>query len=184
MLDCQIVRSLDRQFLLSLDHQIARTIIRSLYSVCNFQSMKSSVKLNGLLPKFFCYITWLLHQLIRRDTGRLANEAFTLNPFVSSKQLLNGLKITNCIIRSLDCQIIRLLVHQIVRSVDCYIIRSLDHQIIRLLYYYIVRSLDRQIIRLLDHQIGRMLDHKIINRQTIGSLDYQIVKSLTLQIVK
>ena len=172
MLDCQIVRSLDRQFLLSLDHQIARTIIRSLYSVCNFQSMKSSVKLNGLLPKFFCYITWLLYQLIRRDTGRLANEAFTLNPFVSSKQLLNGLKITNCIIRSLDCQIIRsldqqiviLLDHQIIRSLDCYIITSLDHQIVRsldcqiirlgecwIIRSLIVRPLDRQIIRLLNH---------------------------------
>ena len=44
---------------------------------CNFQSMKSPVEMNSLLSKFFCYITWLLYQLIRRDTGRLANEAFT-----------------------------------------------------------------------------------------------------------
>ena len=42
-----------------------------------------------------CYITWLLYQLIRGDTGRLANEVFTWNPIVSSKQKLNGLKITN-----------------------------------------------------------------------------------------
>ena len=33
--------------------------------------MKSPVELNSLLSKFFCYITWLLYQLIRRDTGRL-----------------------------------------------------------------------------------------------------------------
>ena len=65
-------------------------------SVCNFQSMKSSVEFNILLSKFFCYMTWLLYQLIRRDTGRLANEAFTSNLIVSSKQQLNGLKITNC----------------------------------------------------------------------------------------
>ena len=57
--------------------------------------MKSPVELNSLLSKFFCYITWLLYQLIRRDTGRLANEALTSNPIVSSKQQLNGLKITN-----------------------------------------------------------------------------------------
>ena len=46
-------------------------------TVCNFQSMKSPMELNSLLSKFFYYITWLLYQLIRRDTGRLANEAFT-----------------------------------------------------------------------------------------------------------
>ena len=64
-------------------------------TVCNFQSMKSPVELNSLLSKFFCYITWSLYQLIRRDTARLANEAFTSNPIVSSKQELNGLKITS-----------------------------------------------------------------------------------------
>ena len=37
--------------------------------------MKSPVELNSLLSKFFCYITWLLYQLTRRDTGQLANEA-------------------------------------------------------------------------------------------------------------
>ena len=58
--------------------------------------MKIPVELNGLLSKFFCYITWLLYQLIRRDIGRLANEAFMSNPIVSSKQKLSGLKITNC----------------------------------------------------------------------------------------
>ena len=68
-----------------------------LYTVCNFQSMKSPLELNSLLSKFFCYITWLLYQLIRRDSGRLAHEAFTSNAIVSSKQWLNGLKITNCI---------------------------------------------------------------------------------------
>ena len=37
-------------------------------SVCNFQSMKSPLELNGVLSKFFCFITWLLYQLIRRNT--------------------------------------------------------------------------------------------------------------------
>ena len=64
-------------------------------SVCDFQSMKSLVELNSLLSKFFCHITWLLYHLIRRDTGRLAIETFTSNHIVSSKQKLNGLKITN-----------------------------------------------------------------------------------------
>ena len=58
----------------------------TLFSVCNFQSTKIPVELNSLLANFFCYITWLLYQLITRDTGRLANEAITLN----------ALKITNC----------------------------------------------------------------------------------------
>ena len=37
----------------------------------------------------------LLYHLIRRDSGRLANEVFMSNPIVSSKQWLNGLNITN-----------------------------------------------------------------------------------------
>ena len=60
--------------------------------------MKIPEELNSLSSKFFCYITWLLYQLIRRDTERLANEAFTSNSIVSLKQKLNGLKITNCIV--------------------------------------------------------------------------------------
>ena len=36
-----------------------------------------------------------LYHLIRRDSGQLANEAFTSNPIVSLKQWLNSLKITN-----------------------------------------------------------------------------------------
>ena len=35
----------------------------------------------------------LLYHLIRRDTGRLANEVFTSNPIVSSKQWLGSLKL-------------------------------------------------------------------------------------------
>ena len=64
------------------------------------------MELNGLLSKFFCYITWLLYQLIRRDTGRLANEDFASNPIVPWKQL-NGLKITNwfCYITWLDATV-------------------------------------------------------------------------------
>ena len=57
--------------------------------------MESPVELNSLLSKLFCYITWFIIHLIRPDSGRLANEAFTTNPIASSKQWLNGLKITN-----------------------------------------------------------------------------------------
>ena len=60
-------------------------------SVCNFQSIKNFVELNSLFSKFFCYITWFVISL-RRDSGRLANEAFTSNPIVSWKQQLNRLK--------------------------------------------------------------------------------------------
>ena len=41
----------------------------------------------------------LLCHLIRRDSGRLPNRAFTSNPIVSSKQWLNGSKIANCLER-------------------------------------------------------------------------------------
>ena len=54
-----------------------------------FQSMKSPVELNSLLSKFFCYIAWLLYQLIRRETGRLANEAFMSNPISFNYKLLS-----------------------------------------------------------------------------------------------
>ena len=37
----------------------------------------------------------MLYHLIRRDYGRLANEALMSNPIVSLKQWLNGLKIAN-----------------------------------------------------------------------------------------
>ena len=43
----------------------------------------------------FVISSGLLYHLIRRDSRRLANEAFTSNPIVSSKQLLNVLKIPN-----------------------------------------------------------------------------------------
>ena len=59
--------------------------------------MKNPVELNSLLSKFFCYITRLPYELVKRDTGRLANEAITSNPIVSSKQKLNGLKIVSCL---------------------------------------------------------------------------------------
>ena len=55
--------------------------LRILIQVCSFQSMKSPMELNSLFLKFFCYTPGL----IRRDTGRLANEAFTSNPIVSSE---------------------------------------------------------------------------------------------------
>ena len=55
-------------------------------AVCNFQSMKSSVKLNSLYQNSFVISPGSLYHLIRRDPGRLANEAFTSNPIVSLKQ--------------------------------------------------------------------------------------------------
>ena len=41
------------------------------------------------------YQNSFVYHLIRPDSGWLANEVFTSNPIVSSKQWLNGLKITN-----------------------------------------------------------------------------------------
>ena len=80
-----VIVSKDTNVLILLVYMYALKNITS-KSVCNFQSMKSLVELNSLLSKFFCYITWLLYHLIRRDIGRLTNEAFTSNPIVSSKQ--------------------------------------------------------------------------------------------------
>ena len=40
-------------------------------SVCNFQSIKSSVELNSPFSKFFCYITWFAI-LLRCDSRRIA----------------------------------------------------------------------------------------------------------------
>ena len=57
-----------------------------LNAVCNFQSMKSPVELNNLYENSFVISPGLLHHLIRRDAGRLTNEAFTSNTIVSSKQ--------------------------------------------------------------------------------------------------
>ena len=63
-----------------------RNRLHATLSVCNFQSMKSSVELNSLLSIFFDISPGQLYHLIRRDAGRLANEVFTSNPIVSSKQ--------------------------------------------------------------------------------------------------
>ena len=57
--------------------------------------MKTPMELNSLLWNFFCYTPGLLYRLIRRDYGRLVNEAFRSIRIVSFKQKLNGLKITN-----------------------------------------------------------------------------------------
>ena len=64
-------------------------------SVSNFQSMKITVELNTFSQNSFVVSPGLLCHLIRRDTERLANEAFTSNPIVSSKQQFSHLKITN-----------------------------------------------------------------------------------------
>ena len=63
-------------------------------------TLKSPVKLNSFFSKFFV----ISPGLIRRDTGRLANEAFTSDLLVCSKQWLTGLKITNCSCGSLKIE--------------------------------------------------------------------------------
>ena len=50
-------------FILSILELLVKSLSRQeaillLYSVCNFQSMKSPVELNSLFLTFFCYITW------------------------------------------------------------------------------------------------------------------------------
>ena len=67
-------------------------------AVCNFQSMQTPVELIAFYQNSFVISTGLVYYLIRRDSGRLANEAFKSNSIVSSKQWLNGLKITNWVI--------------------------------------------------------------------------------------
>ena len=54
----------------------------SLESVCSFQSMKGSVKVNNLLLKYFV----VSPGLIKRDAEGIENEAFTSNPIVSFKR--------------------------------------------------------------------------------------------------
>ena len=56
----------------------------TIHTVCNFQSMKSPVE--AFSQNSFVISPGLLYHLIRRDSGRLANDAFTSNPIVSSKQ--------------------------------------------------------------------------------------------------
>ena len=63
-------------------------------------------------------MTWLLYELIRRDSGRLANEAFTSNPIVSSKQQLNGLKITICLDNSKTFQAAAKRLKQVIKTVE------------------------------------------------------------------
>ena len=77
---------------LSIDELRLNKFVKKTFSIYEHERSRD---LNTLLSKFFCYVTWLLYQLIRSDTGRLANEAFMSSPIVSFKQYLNGLKVTN-----------------------------------------------------------------------------------------
>ena len=70
-------------------------MFKRIKSVCNFQSMKSPVELNSLYQYSFVILPDMLQYMIRHETGRIANEAFTSNPIVSSKQWLIDLNITN-----------------------------------------------------------------------------------------
>ena len=49
------------------------------------------------LNKFFLKFFVSSSGFIRRDTGGLANEAFTSNPIVSLKQQFSSLKATKCL---------------------------------------------------------------------------------------
>ena len=57
--------------------------------------MKTLVELVFYQTSFVISPTFL-YRLIRRDYGRLANEAFTSNPIVFLKQMVSSLKILNC----------------------------------------------------------------------------------------
>ena len=48
--------------------------------------MKSPVELNSLYQYPFLILPDMLQRMIRQETGRIANEVFTSNPIVSSKQ--------------------------------------------------------------------------------------------------
>ena len=52
-----LIISWKSQFILKLFYY---SISRCSYSVCNFEPMKSPVKLNSLFSTFFCYITWFV----------------------------------------------------------------------------------------------------------------------------
>ena len=54
--------------------------LKNMYTIWNFQSKEIPVELNSLFSKLFCLSPGLLYHLIRREIGRLANEAFTSNP--------------------------------------------------------------------------------------------------------
>ena len=63
-------------------------------------TLKYPVKLNSFFSKFFV----ISPGLIRRDTGCFANEVFTSDLIVCSKQWLSGLKITSCSAGSLKTE--------------------------------------------------------------------------------
>ena len=61
--------------------------LQNIYSVCNFPSMKSPPwNWMAFYQNSFVTSPGSLYHLIRRDSGRLANEVFTSNPIVSSKE--------------------------------------------------------------------------------------------------
>ena len=51
----------DAELFLFENHSLSSPMLSSKNNtVCNFQYMKSSVELNNLFSKFFCYITWFV----------------------------------------------------------------------------------------------------------------------------
>ena len=71
----------------------------------------------------------LLYHLIRRSSGRLASKAFTSNRIASSKQWLNGLKITNWLL-------LKVLLSQhffdiLFRSINCCSDRPIKHYFLK-----------------------------------------------------
>ena len=78
------------------NHRIrAARCFRVTYYKNNFQYMKSPVELNSLLSKFFCYISWFVISLDQTRLWTTCKRGLYVNPIVSSKQQLSGLKITN-----------------------------------------------------------------------------------------
>ena len=60
-----------------------------------FNPWKVSWNWKAFSQNYFVISSGLFYHLTRRNNGRIANKALTSNPIVSSKQLLDGLKITN-----------------------------------------------------------------------------------------
>ena len=89
---CNFLKFQDQPFYIQKDSKI-NLYYRSQFVIFN----PWKVPCNWIAFYQNSFVIWpgFLYHLIRRDSGRLSNEAFTSNSIVSSKQWFNGLKITN-----------------------------------------------------------------------------------------
>ena len=76
---------------------ISKALTNSYIQFVTFNPWKTLCNWIAFYQNSFVIWPGSLYHLIRCDSGRLANEAFTSNPIVSSEQYLSSLKITNCI---------------------------------------------------------------------------------------